>query len=217
MKKIHHPIRKELPPVKLYLDDIDEIIDILKEEKFSNIEIKTINNQYEDEELKNINLSEPLSEISSHKPIYITISFNSGFGPGINIYTETDTALAYGVVKKIENLFKKRVRKIFSIITKANFALCFFLFALAVANLLNIIDIITETTKWLILLLAAIFFGISMLLDSGKLLKKNIIILKRKKEQLNFWSRNKDQITVNIIVYIIATIISAIITIIITN
>jgi hypothetical protein len=41
MKKKYRSIDKKLPPVKMYLDDLEEIILLLEEEGFSDIKIQT--------------------------------------------------------------------------------------------------------------------------------------------------------------------------------
>jgi len=219
MKKVYHSISKGLSPVKLYLDDIKKILSILKEESFSNIEIETTNNQYSEDEIDSIQPSESLSQISSYNPFYINISFYSGYGGAVRIFAKVDTALAYGVINKIEFLLKSRRRRVFSIATNIWFASLFpflgilttFIFLLQERNTINLIISLS------LLIGTLLIFLVLMSLDSGKLCRKNIINLKKKKEQLNFWKRNEDQIISGIIVAIITSFLSVIITLIITK
>jgi hypothetical protein len=217
MKKINHSISREMPKVKLYIDDIEKILEILKEENFSDIKIETTNSEYNESEVNSIEPTESLLNISSHNPLYISITFNSSYGEGVRIYTDTDTALAYGVINKIETLLKRKRRIIFSIARRPWFAFSFLVVGQAIVFALRAKEIITSVTFWLIILGIMIFYVILLFLDLGKIPRTNIISIKRKKDRISFWFRNKDQILVGIIVAIITAIISVTITINITN
>jgi len=98
MEKITKSTRKNFPPVKLYLDDLVQIIEILESNEFKNVEISTDTHKFSKEELPLI--TNPVSEIKSHVPFYISIKFNDSFGEGIRIYSGSDSTLAEGIIQK---------------------------------------------------------------------------------------------------------------------
>lgn len=213
MKKITKSILKNLPYTKLYLEDLEWIFDLLKEEGFKQIQIKT--NEYEltPEELTKIKENELSSiTIRAFNPFLIIIELGSSLGHDAKIYTSEDTTKAIGIVEKIRKLFKKRRRLVLTYITKPWFALIVALVMQSIALLILKFD----GNKLLYTILFAsslIFIGFAFFLDTGYIFPKNLIILDYNKDRPNFWIRNKDRI----IIMILTIIFTAMITIFITS
>jgi len=208
MEKISHPIRERLSFVRLYLDDIENLLTILKEEGFSNIKVKNIEHQYSDDEFNKIKPKKPLDEIVSNVPFYISISL----GRDVDVYASVDTALAQGVVKKITNLLKKKKRKAFSIITNPWLRWSLFIPSLLISNILSFENIISFKMMSVTIFVSLILFNILNILDSPYYSKRNIIILEHSVKQQSFFMRNKDQLIVNAICIIIGSLVGSLIT-----
>ena len=89
------------------------------------------------------------------------------------------------------------------------FTLLLTILIIGFAYILKSKEIITKKTLLHIIWGALIIqWIIPIFLNSGKVFKKNIIIFKRRKYNPSFWSRNKDQLLVGIIVAIITIIIT---------
>lgn len=204
MKKKYHSITKKIAPVKLFLDEIEKITEILQEEKFSDIKIDTIDNQYEHNELKDIKPTETITAISASTPIYISITFEQSYGEGVRLYAATNTALAHGVIEKIETVMLPRVRKFFTQFSKGITALAFFIAAMSAPYLFD--DTLIRILSGVLFLILYLF---SITLKTGKLVRINIIHLKKRQEQQNFWQINRDKILVGIVVGIIVAIFSS--------
>lgn len=54
MEKISQHIRKKFTPVELYMDDIESIVNLMIEAKFSAIKIRTLTHEYSPDELSKI-------------------------------------------------------------------------------------------------------------------------------------------------------------------
>ena len=148
MKKKNHSISRWLPPLKIYLDDIEKIVGILKDEGFSDIKIETEDHQCNEQQIVELDEKEQISQIYSHQPLYISISFDDH----ARIYTGTNTALAQGIVVKLKNLLRKRVRKFFSLISKKWFSYSFLIIGQISAHWFRAVGLISEKYNWCLLL-----------------------------------------------------------------
>jgi hypothetical protein len=212
MEKINQSIRKNFPQVKLYLDDLIKIIDILEDNNFKKIEISTNTHKYCKEELKDIPYSDSISQVESKDPFYISITFNNGFGPGVNIRTGNDSILAEGIIQKIGRVLLSRKRSIHYYISKFWVALLIEILILTPSVYFILKKDITLSTFFLITFCVMAINFFCMLIDSGRIFRKNIFFYKIKEEQPNFWTRKKDEIIVGIIVAIITIPLTVIIT-----
>ena len=203
MEKKIHSIIKELPCIKIYLDEIEEIISILKEEGFSQITIETMKHKYSSDEIKKIQQNENIIEIYSDSPHLIRVSFKNHLKSGVFIYSSTDNALAHGILIKIENILKNKDKKLFTILINNQFkithllivqVLSFFLYSSNIINLKNLI---------LILLCTIALYLIFSLLILSSFYFKNTIILEKRPPQYQFIRNNKDKLIIKIISSII--------------
>src|SRR5665811_388240 len=111
MRKLNKPINKKLPSIKLYLDDIEAIYDIL-ETKVNKIDIST-----DDYAIEDIKAKEDIKQISMLQTNKINkLSIKCSF-PNINVNFDTYTATIYfsedttqnrGILSEIEEIINKR-------------------------------------------------------------------------------------------------------------
>ncbi len=192
MDKIIHPISKQIPFVNLYLDDITEILEILENEKFDKIEIKTLTHIYSKDEIKTIKPNEQITDIYSHNPFYISINFNNR--NGIHLYSSNDSTLAEGVIKKIESILQRQKRRVSNFLIKYKHLLTTILPIVIV--ILFIKNIITMAIFVIALILGSI---LNTSLTFVKYFNKNIFYLINKSERSSFFIRNKDELILLII------------------
>lgn len=210
MEKINQSIRKKFPQVRFYLDDLTKIIDILEDNNFKKIEISTFTHKYSKEELANIPNSDSISEIRSNDPFYLSIDFNHSFGAGVSIYAGNDSVLAEGIIQKVGRVLLSRKRIFHFYISKFWFALVVLFLTQSIASYLFVKEKIEGRSLFLIILVAISIYSLSMLLDSGKLFRKNIFYYNNRDDQPSFWSRKKDEIILGFIIVIITIIITKI-------
>lgn len=105
MRKINKPLREELPPVKLYLDDLKSICNVLKQ-KAKSIDITTEDYRVEDiNQLKNIEIKKlHRLSINCYDP-YISIDFTPS---GATIYFAEDSTYNRGILSEIEDILSNR-------------------------------------------------------------------------------------------------------------
>jgi len=214
MEKIKKSISKIFPYVKLYRDDIDELIEILEENKFKDIEIRTGNyklNSSEIEKLKERKISN--IQISAYDPFFISVELNSRYGSnGARVYTSEDSTIALGVIGKISQLFKKNRRFILTLTTTPWFALSVVMAGQILAILLK--KFFDNTPLFITLLICSYaFFLFAFFLDSGYLFSKNLVILDYRIDRPNFWIRNKDKLLITLLTVILTALVTYYITI----
>ena len=193
MKKIQRHLGEHLKPVKLYYDDVIEIIEILKEGG-GEIEI----------EADDYMLDSPDEILSIEKPFFtkleirhlnprVSIDFESN---QIWLYAEEDTPVQRGLYDKVKSLLKEKQRTFATIFQSS---ICSGVYTGASSWFLFGIPF-NETNK-----IGSIFIGLLMLCTGilwmvlGHKSQFNyfsIIVPSKKKESPNYWQRNKDQIFV---------------------
>ncbi len=181
-------------PVKVYLEDLDEIISILNEDGPRKIEIKTREYKLTPDEFKQKYKDANLNylEINSHSP-YINVSFD--YSNGVRIYSGDDSASSVGIIEKIKNVVKPK-RKIFNLfLGKSNlnlsifFILCWFFF------LLFFKPLATKDVYLGGLIVYIVFSALFM----APLFNRNNIIVSNKKDRPNFFIRKSDDLVIAII------------------
>lgn len=192
-------------PVKIYLEDLDEIISILNEDGSRKIEIKTREYKLTPDEFKQKYKDENLNylEINSNNP-YINVDF--GYSNGVRIYSGDDSASSVGIIEKIKNIVKPK-RKIFNLFLGRNnynfsiiFILCWFLILLFFNHL---------ATKefYLVGFIVYIVFSALFMLP---LFNRNNIIVSNKKDRPSFFIRKSDDLVIAIISAFLGGVIGAI-------
>lgn len=209
MKDINQPISIKLPHLELYLDDLEEIIKIIKNENPTSIILETNGKEFEFEEINKLKTEKINNlKIAVHFSTFenYTITFDKY---GVNIYCYEGKTLYQGLTKKIEDYLKNRKRlfgkiaisSIPHISMGALLPIMYFYVSFVVAIKNNAEN---KTSLTLIGLLLLILFIFSVFLGFKY---KSIIYLKNRSEYKNFFLRNKDQIFVQLLVGLVILII----------
>ena len=181
-------------PVKVYLEDLDEIISILNEDGSGKIEIKTREYKLTPDEFKQKYKDENLNylEIKSSNP-YINVDFD--YSNGVRIYSGDDSASSVGIIEKIKNIVKPK-RKIFNLFLGRNnynlniiFILCWLIILLFFNHLAN-------KESYLVGVVVYIVFSALFMLP---LFNRNNIIVSNKKDRPSFFIRKSDDLVIAII------------------
>lgn len=210
MKKLDKPLGRDLPPTKLFLDDIIEIIDILKTNSFEDINLILEGYEFTPDELekviKKINTDHVYNiKITARNP-YFTFEIRDNFCP--EIYVADSSAKAVGVVKLIEEIVTKNKRLLYKVMTNDFFysligalTVLFGLgIGLLITKLLGKLFYLSESIKGTIIIGFIFFLLIVGLKSTSIKLKPNLIILKKKSDVHFFWERNRDYIFAEIII-----------------
>ena len=117
MKELKKTISVSLPPIRLYLDDVQRIYDILKK-NCERIDIKTDKYEFNDvsdlEKLKATKIHK--LDFSCYTP-YISIGFNTS---SARIYIGEDTTLNRGVLSEINEVLSNCRRNVVRLFIKSN-------------------------------------------------------------------------------------------------
>lgn len=208
MKRIRRPISKELQLVKLYLDDLQQIYEVLKE-KGKNIKIIAEDYEIEDvNELSKLGIKKLHNLSIKCSDPYITIELDTMWA---RIYFSEDTTYNRGILSEIEDVIRKRSNILSrSLASWWGYACTLVLFScFSVSTIVNMKNDITMIFGWISL--ALLLLSIIALITSFryKLMRYSTIMLYAKKEESSFWRRNKDQILVAIIAAIAGSVITA--------
>ncbi len=218
MEKIKNPIHKKLPPLVLYLDDIQELCEFLKVIAKRPVIIETCNYK--------LNTLEELSKLKEEKTNSITFKCDEPFfsielhksGGFIFISkTKIEDVEAEGIVASIEKILLPH-RKSFVFSTVSNSYLGSLLLGASTTQL--VIGKIGKSNNLILYLFALALFIISVfwtILGFRLSIKRyNTVFLKLRKESASFWKRNKDQIIVGVVTAVITAIVSSFVTVLIT-
>ncbi len=191
MEKLPKSIYRSLPLLRVYLDDLQEIENILKEHFDGKVEVRTkdykIDSVEELQKLKDTQINH-IRFIGGTFDLDVELKPDNG-----NIYCTQDCPLNRGIVSQIEELLLKRKRR----------------FDINLAKLWWVALIYSLVTLfWFIKSGFSISIKVSLALTGGSILimtyyyyiwradnrRHSIVILKHKTESPSFWQRNKDQI-----------------------
>ncbi len=204
MENIPKFISKTLNPLKLYLEDIEEIINILKEEKPKSIHLKIQEKKYTFEEIKNLNIEKIVNlEIISCFDEYdeMRLIFRDS---GLTISCYKDKIAYHGLVQKLCEYLETKVRPISKIKRNRVFQPLILIgfFGAALFLIPTYIDLyninITKTSLLLIEISCITLLVLTIIINQTiKYYSKNIIFLnnshhyiKKSKETLNRFFRD---------------------------
>ena len=202
MRKLKKSITRELPPVKLYLDDLESICDILKQ-KAKGIDITTEDYKVEDvKQLKSLETKKiHYLSIKCSDP-YITMEF---YPSSASIYYAEDSTYNRGILSEIEDVLSKR--KVFlGRFLASNWAAC--LNGALIGGSFSAMIGMPKTYTWLFLALELLFILSMIFLCRFAFRSYSTIILLERKREVPFWKRNSDQILVAIIAAIASSLVT---------
>lgn len=204
MKKVNKPISKQMPPVRLYLDDIESIYQAFKKTN-KEIEIRTENYQVDD--------IKQLKEIGINKIYDLTMYARfSGdrvlFKPSYTeVYFLYDTLENRGICSEIIEILENRKVKLGRFLSSIwAFYLNLLLAAILCFSALNFYT--EESYVYFGVFLGFLTLSIISIILLYRLDNKrhSCILLVEKKEETSFWKRNKDTIWIVVITAIISFI-----------
>jgi len=200
-----------LPPVRLTLDDIKEIVEILKE--ISNkIEIETgdyVYNSTKDLENLTNNYLTDLKIRSSDHSISLYLEPSRVF-----LWISEDTTSSRGAFEKIkEVLHKKRPNAVFCHLIKGSLSIILSGIICSLSFFLLLIAIRKSDYKLIIISIIILLSTLALArwLHDISLKKYSIILLKNTREE-TFWKRNRENIYANIIGWVFGGLLLALIT-----
>lgn len=203
MKKIAQSLGEHFRPVKLYLDDIEKIIETLSQVS-SKVSISTEDYALDDAQQLASLKQEQITylHISLHEP-YISLELKPS---NIWLFAAEDEPISRGLFEKIKQILLKRERKFARIVHNGSLmglligaSLVLLVWGIAVSNIL----IIFVSIAWLILSVAFTWYGYQ---DQFK--KYSIIIPKYEINAPSFWKRNSDKILLMILSAIFGGLVS---------
>lgn len=194
-----------LPYVKLYLDDIEKIINILNEDKPETVLLKANNKVFELSEIEDLHTDELKElEIVASFPSYkqISISFDNHW---TRLYCYGNTTTNQGILRKIEIVLKEKTR-LLGALARSPYSQLLSSAVGGLAVFTTILLFLKKDSKflWFHLGISLLFWFVLYL----EIFYKNVIFLKHKNHYKNFFTKNKDQIIVGLIVGIPIAIIS---------
>lgn len=208
MKKITESLGEQLQPVKLYLDDIDSLFQILSEVS-TEVKIETSEHQFQNtSDLKKLDKeSIHVFKLYCHNP-YISLDINKR--STIWLFTDKDLPAQRGTFEKLKKkLIQKKRYSVPTIIYPILFILILNAFFYLVLSYIE-----KPLEHFLILGLAVLIISylIGYLTYQIYLNKRSIIFLDKKIDSPNFWKRNKDRIIIAVSSSIVGAIAGALIT-----
>jgi hypothetical protein len=193
MQKITQYLGEHLKPVKLYLDDTEQIIEIFRQDSLE-VSISTkdyvLNDFKELSDLKKDFITDVFIRV---KEPYISLSLEHH---QIWLYAEKDNAISRGLFEKVKQLLSKRKRPL------AQFLQSSLLTGLFAGTSIPLLTMGLAKTNSMLIFVSAIIFILA--LASGwysyhdHFERYSIIIPKYKIEAPSFWKRNSDALVLAI-------------------
>ncbi len=202
MEKIQKEKTKELPYVKLYLEDIREILSVLNESGISDPRLLFGDTRVNESEIESLPFKKAYSmSISAYDPVtslrnLFSLDISQNCLEQVIIHVE-DTVIGNGLLLKVEDVLKRKRR------------LFLWLFFSRGAHLFPLVcfcaPIVVMGTIFLSLGYSSLFcFSLLIiyyifLISVNFFINKNIILLESRLNYQNFFIRNKDALGVNLL------------------
>jgi len=201
MRKLKKPIYKELPPVKVFLDEVRNIHSILVNH-CRDVRIETDRYEISDiDKLKDIG-TEQIHELEfkANSP-YVSIHLERN---GARIYIDEDSTINRGILSEIEEALSMCQPKVARFISSAWFT-PFILGLVFWGLIITFIKFFDGLMVWVVCsLLAVIYIYLNVYGFRLSMYRYSTIVLSERRERKNFFTRNRDQIVVNLLVAIVA-------------
>ena len=210
MRKLPQPVIRNFPPVRVYLDDVKRLYDILKE-KCKKVRIQTDRFEVDDPQLlKEIETDQIRTLILQGTEPNVMISL---LPDRANAFIDEESTLNLGIMSEIEEILKRCYRKVARLFTNAIYYMVIFL-AIFIATTYLIIRFADGLVENALLILLVILLGCLFYWQDGLSRRQySTIILQERWGTKSFLFRNKDLILVGVITAIITAALTVILTI----
>jgi hypothetical protein len=191
MKKLVGSYAVKLPPLRLFIDDIEEIARVLSEAS-ENIQIRSDNYELDNaSDLFNLDVDTINNlELSSNNP-YISAKFLRG---GARLYISTDDAYSRGILEKIKQICLKRRRRFASFVVKFWPSYVFVFIGITLMGMSKI-----NRVYFPLGLLAFLFYVFLAIANYIVDLRRySVIVISKSTERPNFLKRNSDEIIIGV-------------------
>jgi hypothetical protein len=200
MKELKRPIHKGLPLIRMYLEDVQAIYNILRN-NCSSVIIKT-----EKYEISDVTKLKDIGENQIHtlrfecQDPYVSINFLPFEG---RLYISEDSTITRGILSQIEDILNKCKRKIMRLLCSSLMpTIMGVLVGAAFYPILRFTEGGLSVT--LLVFLVLIYILLLVIFYRISLHQYSTIILSERRERTSFLKRNKDQIIVGLIVAIVS-------------
>ncbi|NOT05567.1 MAG: hypothetical protein HOP27_13305 [Anaerolineales bacterium] len=180
---------EDLKPVKLYLDDLEKIVSILRTES-AEVSIETREYKYESLEELARNRKDTIYELKL-KSRYVTLTFTEY---SAELYILNDEDKLRGIFEKIKEIVVKRERNYRKIVS-TSWSWVFWILG-AILFIGKFLPSSINNSLALIFLIPALVINIWLYLEQNKY---SIIILSYHTDQSSFWKQNRNNILMLII------------------
>lgn len=206
MELIRDSIRKQLPPLRLHIDDIREIYEFITE-NYEKVRLSAAGYHLESiDELRELPVSSIHNlEISASNP-FIHIMLSESFA---QFSIQSGDIQTEGIATRLESILLKSRAKVYFLPIKL---WAFFIVSLPLYAGIVLDHILTFFVGFLIVLMYATIFVIDY---RFKFNSYTTVLPIERKEQTSFWKRNKDQIILLVIGVVIGLVIKELFNIII--
>lgn len=200
MQQLKQPIHKELPPLKVFLDEVRNIHSILAKH-CRDVTIETARYEISDiDKLVDIGIEQTHQlKFKAHNP-YISIELQKS---GAHIFIGEDSTLSRGILNEIEEALSMCRRKVARFLSKwwfVNFVLGLIFWS----SIITTIKLLEGLTVWVVCsVLAIIYIYLWVYGFRLSMYEYSTIVLSERRERKNFFVRNRDQILVNLLVAIV--------------
>lgn len=199
MKKAGNKRFEDFPAVKLYLDDLLDLVRIL-EESCEEVQIRTEDyDEIKPSEIEEVAASVDGNKFSniyiqSYRP-YISLELRTF---GISAYISEDSLIQHGVISKFREIIEKRKKKYFNALTYIGWLIPMAVFGVSIAK-----------SEWILAgMCSGLIFLMIWPIVKFQMAHKVVVLTTFKTNELSFFSRRKDDIAVAIGSALIGAIVS---------
>jgi len=207
VRKIRGSLHRKLPPVSIFLDDVENLVDIVG--RATSDPVVTLGvDEYSLDSVKE------LESLGGRKVKELRVGLKAEFnkpyvdvevGDSVRIYANMDTPASRGIVDEVEELLRPKRRILSFEEARYVWAIWATMFAVGLG-----ITLLPRTVWWSDL--GFVFQAIGLVVLFRSMFVKSKIILRRRAQMQSFWQRNRDPI----IVAAIASLLTAIATFLVT-
>ena len=217
MEKIARPIERELGPVRLYLEDLREVVSVFSEYEPDKLEI--IHGDYSYESLDDLeeNMGDGVLwglKLKSYKAKDVPLPLSHDITLSLGWTTKTtaipDTDMTRSMVSRLEDVLKPRVLYNFDFAKgKSEGPTLLFSLSISAACFLFLVFLSDVSFSSSVVIASILLAGQLGLLAVLKGVSRNSqIILQHSKEQKSFFERKRDTIGVAVVVAVITAILT---------